>query len=232
MQDNTISDSHLEDMVEFVDNPEPRCPCVLLLDVSGSMTGSRIQSLNEGIQVFKQEVTADSLTALRAEIAVVAFNHEISVIQDFVTADEFQPTALSASGGTCIAAALNRGLEMIEERKRAYRANGIAYYRPIVMLLTDGYPEHDTPEAIQEATDRVREAEDGRHAAVFSFGIDDDADIERLSSIMAPQRPAKPLHQAQLSGIFRWLSNSVSAISSSQVGDRIQLPSQDAYLDF
>lgn len=24
---------------EFVDNPEPRCPCLLLLDVSGSMRG-------------------------------------------------------------------------------------------------------------------------------------------------------------------------------------------------
>ena len=94
MQDNTISDSQLEDMVEFVDNPEPRCPCVLLLDVSGSMTGSRIQALNDGIQAFKQEVTADSLTALRAEIAVVAFNHEVNVVQDFVTADEFQPTTL------------------------------------------------------------------------------------------------------------------------------------------
>ena len=232
MQDNTTSHSHLEDMVEFVDNPEPRCPCVLLLDVSGSMTGSRIQALNNGVQVFKQEVTADSLTALRAEIAVVAFNHEVSVVQDFVTADEFQPTNLTAQGGTCIAAALNHGLDMIEERKRAYRANGIAYYRPIVMLLTDGYPEHDTPQAINEATQRVQEAEEGRHAAVFSFGIDDDADIAKLSSMMSPQRPAKPLYEAQLDGIFRWLSNSVSAISSSQVGARIQLPSQDDYLDF
>ena len=232
MQDNTIGDSHLEDMVEFVDNPEPRCPCVLLLDVSGSMTGSRIQALNDGIRAFKEEVTADSLTALRAEVAVVAFNHEVNVVQDFVTADEFQPTTLSASGGTCIAAALNLGLEMIDERKRAYRANGIAYYRPIVMLLTDGEPEHDTEEAIQEATQRVREAEDGRHAAIFSFGIDEEANIARLSSMMAPQRPAKPLHQAQLSGIFQWLSNSLSQISSSQVGDRLTLPSQDDYLDF
>ena len=232
MQDNTIGDSHLEDMVEFVDNPEPRCPCVLLLDVSGSMTGSRIQALNDGIRAFKEEVTADSLTALRAEVAVVAFNHEVNVVQDFVTADEFQPTTLSASGGTCIASALNLGLEMIDERKRAYRANGIAYYRPIVMLLTDGEPEHDTEEAIQEATQRVGEAEDGRHAAIFSFGIDEEANIARLSSMMAPQRPARPLHQAQLSGIFQWLSNSLSQISSSQVGDRLTLPSQDDYLDF
>jgi uncharacterized protein with von Willebrand factor type A (vWA) domain len=26
---------------EFVDNPEPRCPCVLLLDTSGSMNDER-----------------------------------------------------------------------------------------------------------------------------------------------------------------------------------------------
>ena len=232
MPENAIGDSHLEDMVEFADNPEPRCPCVLLLDVSGSMTGSRIQAVNDGIKAFSEEVTADSLTALRAEIAVVAFNHEVRVIQDFVTAGEFQPPTLSAAGGTSIAGALNHGLEMIEERKRAYRTNGIAYYRPIVMLLTDGYPEHDTPEAIQEATERVREAEQDRHAAVFSFGIDDDADIPTLSSMMAPHRPAKPLHQAQLNGIFQWLSNSLSQISSSQVGDRLTLPSQDDYLDF
>ena len=232
MQDNTIGSSHLEDMVEFVDNPEPRCPCVLLLDVSGSMSGSRIQAVNDGIRAFKEEVAADSLTALRAEIAVVAFNHHVNVVQDFVTADEFQPPMLSADGGTSIAGALNHGLEMIEERKRAYRANGIAYYRPIVMLLTDGYPEHDTPEAIREATQRVQDAESGRHAAVFSFGIDDDADIAMLSSMMAPGRPAKPLHQAQLQGIFQWLSSSLSQISSSQVGDRMTLPSQDDYLDF
>lgn len=232
MQDSTIGGSHLEDMVEFVDNPEPRCPCVLLLDVSGSMDGSRIRAVNDGVQAFREEVNADSLTALRAEIAVVAFNHHVSVVQDFVTAGEFRPPTLTADGGTCIAAALNHGLEMIEERKRAYRANGIAYYRPIVLLLTDGYPEHDTPEAIQEATQRVQEAEAGRHAAVFSFGIDDDADIPRLSSMMAPERPAKPLHQAQLGGIFQWLSNSLSRISSSRVGEQLSLPSQDPYLAF
>ena len=232
MQDSTISDSQLEDMVEFVDNPEPRCPCVLLVDVSGSMMGERIHALNDAMLSFRDEVNADSLTALRAEIAVVAFNHEVEVVQDFVTADQFKPGTLNAGGGTRIAGALNTGLDMVEERKRAYRANGIAYYRPIVMLLTDGRPEHDTPQAIQEATQRVKEAEEGRHAAVFSFGIDEDADIDVLSSMMAPQRPAKALEHAQLSGIFQWLANSVSAISSSQVGDQIRLPSQDDYLDF
>lgn len=30
---------------EFVENPEPRCPCLLLLDTSGSMSGRPIQEL-------------------------------------------------------------------------------------------------------------------------------------------------------------------------------------------
>jgi uncharacterized protein with von Willebrand factor type A (vWA) domain len=29
----------------FADNPEPRCPCVLLLDTSGSMGGAAIRQL-------------------------------------------------------------------------------------------------------------------------------------------------------------------------------------------
>ena len=232
MLDDTNNASHLEDMVEFVDNPEPRCPCVLLLDVSGSMHGQRIQALNDAIASFKEEVTADSLTALRAEIAIVAFNHEVKVVQEFVTAGEFEPTILTAGGGTRMAAAINTGIDMIEERKRAYRTNGIAYYRPIVMLLTDGYPEHDSPAEIETTTQRVKEVEEGRHAAIFSFGIYEDADIPKLTSMMAPGRPAKPLHQAQLNAIFQWLSNSLSRISSSQVGERLMLPSQDDYLDF
>ena len=38
---------------EFAENPEPRCPCLLLLDTSGSMRGNPIKELNEGIIIFK-----------------------------------------------------------------------------------------------------------------------------------------------------------------------------------
>ena len=38
---------------EFADNPEPRCPCLLLLDTSGSMAGAPIAELNAGLVTFK-----------------------------------------------------------------------------------------------------------------------------------------------------------------------------------
>ncbi|MEI6428086.1 MAG: hypothetical protein WCO45_06800 [Pseudanabaena sp. ELA607] len=40
------------DAIEFAENPEPRCPCVLLLDTSGSMSGEKIAALNAGLETF------------------------------------------------------------------------------------------------------------------------------------------------------------------------------------
>ena len=36
--------------VEFAENPEPRCPCLLLLDTSASMGGDKLVELNDALQ--------------------------------------------------------------------------------------------------------------------------------------------------------------------------------------
>src|ERR1041384_6736840 len=43
----------LEDAVEFAENPEPRCPCVLLLDTSGSMQGEPLDAMLAGLEAFR-----------------------------------------------------------------------------------------------------------------------------------------------------------------------------------
>ena len=221
--------ARLEDMAEFVDNPEPRCPCVLLLDVSGSMAGRRIEMLNFALSGFRDSVNNDQLAALRAEIAIVSFDHRVSVVQDFITADDFSPPRFSAGGGTRIAGAALQAFEMLDRRKREYRANGIPYYRPLVFLITDGYPEHDTHEEIAEAARRIAEQEAGRHAAFFAFGIE-GADMDALAALSPSNRPPMALHEAQINGIFQWLANSVSSISTSAPGQRVRLPEQAPYL--
>ena len=47
-----------DNSAEFADNPEPRCPCVLLLDTSQSMSGEPIAALLSGLQVFRDELLA------------------------------------------------------------------------------------------------------------------------------------------------------------------------------
>src|SRR5512135_449557 len=65
------------EQVEFAQNPEPRCPVVLVLDVSGSMAGKPIAELNQGLQDFAQVLKNDPLAALRVEVAVLTFGGQV-----------------------------------------------------------------------------------------------------------------------------------------------------------
>src|SRR5437660_797520 len=98
----------LESAVEFAENPEPRCPCVLLLDTSASMTGKPIAALTEGVKTFRDNLIADPLASRRVEVAVVSFNSTINVVQDFVTANRFEPPELTCRGFTLMGSAINR----------------------------------------------------------------------------------------------------------------------------
>ena len=55
------------DLVQLADNPDPRAPCLLLLDTSASMGGEPIQALNDGLRVFKQDLMTDELARRRVE---------------------------------------------------------------------------------------------------------------------------------------------------------------------
>lgn len=84
---------------DFVENPEPRCPCILLLDTSGSMSGQKIAHLNEGLRTFAEEVKGDSMAAKRVEVAIVTFG-PVTELQPFVTVDAFSPPTLTSQGET------------------------------------------------------------------------------------------------------------------------------------
>ena len=214
--------SRLEHLVDFVENPESRVACVVILDKSRSMTGVPIAEVNAGIQRFKDELNNDELTARRADVAIIAFNHEHEVVQNFGNVADFNPPALEASGGTCIAPAINLALDMIEERKCQYREAGVSYYRPIAMLVTDGRPEHDDPDDLVKISDRIKENEADRRLTFFAVGTK-TADMDALSNLSNLQ--PKVLAGYKFGELFQWLSNSITAISASQMGEEVVLPS-------
>lgn len=114
-------------MPEFVENPENRCPVILLLDTSGSMTGKPIQELNRGLVAFKQDVQKDSQASLSVEVAMIAFGPIVKLTQDFVTIDQFTPPTLEVAGVTAMGAAIEYALDFLENRKQTYKDNGILY---------------------------------------------------------------------------------------------------------
>ncbi|MFO7622751.1 MAG: hypothetical protein R6V73_00225, partial [Anaerolineales bacterium] len=68
------------DQAEFADNPEPRCPVVLVLDTSGSMKGEPILQLNTALRDFSAALKNDRLASLRVELAIITFGKGVRAI--------------------------------------------------------------------------------------------------------------------------------------------------------
>lgn len=211
----------LEDAVEFAENPEPRCPCVLLLDASGSMQGEAMEALNEGLRAFKEQLNGDNLARKRVEVAIVSFGSDVKVVQDFVTADLFEPPTLSAQGLTHMGGAILQGLDMIEARKGQYRNNGVNYYRPWVFLITDGEPQGEPDSIVEQAAQRIRDDEASKRVAFFAVGVE-AANMTRLSQIVV-RSPLK-LRGLNFKELFIWLSASMQRVSQSKPEDQVALP--------
>jgi len=211
-------------LADFADNPEPRCPCILLLDTSGSMVGKAIDQLNAGLQAFRDSLQQDKLASLRVEIAMITFGSHANLVQDFLTADQFNPTALAAGGSTPMGAAINLALDKLEERKRLYKQTGTPYFRPWVFLITDGEPTDEW----QTAAKRVQESESRKALAFFAVGVE-QADMSRLAQISPRERPPKPLIGLEFKSLFLWLSRSLTNVSHSKVGDQVPLEPVDGW---
>ena len=130
----------------------------------------------------------------------------------------FFPPHLSAQGDTPMGEAIRQGLELVQQRKASYRANGIASYRPWVFLITDGGPTDEW----QSAAAAVREGESSKAFAFFAIGVKGaNMDILQQLSVRTPLS----LDGLKFRELFLWLSGSLKSVSQSTPGTEVALTS-------
>lgn len=214
-------------------NRDPRVACALVVDTSYSMIGAPIEALEAGFEQFRTNVQQDPVARKRAEITVVTFNTHAEILVPFQEARALSPVRFTADGSTNMAEGINVALDEVEDRKRAYRADGIETYRPWFFLLTDGAP--NPGDEIDVALARLNAAERAKKVTVFPVGVGEQVDWAMLARASAERTPIKLAGLESFTAMFLWLSASLSTVSSSgnhsaddaaaeQITEQIALP--------
>ena len=218
-------EDYIMDGAHTPENGVQKTQVVSVLDRSGSMgqtdaSGeSRISQLNEGIRLMLSQAIADVELSQMLEFCFIPFNHQACVFQKTTLAENITPPVLTASGGTDLAGAVNKGLDEIAEQKAYYVKHGISYNRPILLVMTDGEGNLDP------VVKRAKEASDGKHAFILPVAIGDGANIEELKKI-ASDRVIK-IKDGQIIAAFKYLSNSIGIIANATPDTK--LPSDNPF---
>jgi len=157
----------------IVNANEPHMALVFLLDTSGSMgfapNGTApIDELNKGLNRFKTDVCKDQQTKDILDVAIVEFNNNYRVVQEFVPVEYMDSVNLVATGGTTMSPAIRKALEMVNDRSRFYRRSGTEPYKPWVMLISDGAPTDDITAVAQE----IKTMEGAGKVSFRSLGVE------------------------------------------------------------
>jgi uncharacterized protein YegL len=208
---------------------DPRCPLVLLLDVSDSMSWKRtdpltgqdlppaIEQLRAGLDTLSATLKSDDVAQRRVEILVVPFQGQETDVQAAGTwklARDWTPPKLSPSGRTPMGTAIRVGLAEAAARRRELQKQGTPVYRPWVFLMTDGEPTDD----YSNATAQIAEAQHGKNAVFWSvaaLGAD-----ESILKSFDPEKPVLRLDEKNWSKFFLWMSAVVSKVSNSVPGQQ------------
>lgn len=111
-------------------------PVVLLLDVSGSMSGEKIDNLNKAVRDMLDAFAQEEKMETEILVSVITFGDQVELYVPYTRASQVHWQGLQASGMTPMGTALEMAKAMIEDKETTpSRA-----YRPTIVLVSDGQP--------------------------------------------------------------------------------------------
>lgn len=217
---------------EVPDNFQQKCLCVLLLDVSGTMVKNyknedRLNKLNEAIVQFYDDIAngkngVAKATVGQLEVAIVSFDQEPKLVRGpkLLSKYEIVPQLESRGSTTETVKAIRYALDLIEKRKHFYAQTGQTYYRPWIVLMTDGGTSSH-PVIVDELAEELKEKIDKKRLSMIGVAIGDDVPLKFLSKLSGGHPVA--LEGLRFAEFFRWLSRSMSTITKSNDDDSIDI---------
>ncbi|WP_169940350.1 VWA domain-containing protein [Campylobacter sp. RM15925] len=205
---------------DLVNNPKTRLPVAMCLDISGSMAGEAILELQRGVEYFFEAIKNDIKACNSVELAIITFDSEVELVVDFSSIENQQPPFLEAGGATSMGQAVELALGALDSRKKMYSDNGVDYYQPWLIIITDGEPT----DSIERSVKYVQSLIDKKKLTTFPIGVGRNVNYDTLKKYGKNGMVLKVENSSYFREFFVWLSQSVSQASQSTPGDKIRLP--------
>jgi uncharacterized protein YegL len=214
-----------------------RMPFVIMVDISTSMSEGEnykdgiapIMKVCNFINHLYEYLRNDEKARRCVEIAVVTFgpedfSPEKDVISPFSLVKDKQDVDITARGPTFMSKAINYVIQMINERKSQYKTAKRKYFRPLVLLITDGGTNTPDIDEFNKAKLNCLSASKGKHLVFLAVkvgreksSLNDSMHFDMLKGFDALHEPIR-LEDVDFSQLFSYLSNSIEAtISNAQV---------------
>lgn len=109
--------------------------CVLLIDVSSSMSDEALLRVNEELHNLYKLVKEDVTSCQSFELCVMSFGQEVKILQWPALVESFSmPNVVRENG---VVQAIDNAVEMINARKHWYKETQQQFYRPCLFLVTN-----------------------------------------------------------------------------------------------
>lgn len=157
-------------------------PFYICLDVSASMAGAPIESVNQQMPLLRASVGEDPAVAEVIRLGIVTFSDVARSVLPLCDLSLVEAVPeVSAQGRTSYAAVFDHLRQVIEDDYAKSRAGGDRWYRPAVIFISDGRPTDD-PERWRAALGRLLDAGWKRRPNILAFGFG-EADSEVLAEV-------------------------------------------------
>ncbi len=198
-------------------------PVCLLLDVSSSMSGDKIENLNRAVEEMISTFKAEEKMEIEILVSVISFGGEVKLDIPFTRASDIVWHDLSVSGATPMGTALEMAKAMIEDKEETpSRA-----YRPTIVLVSDGQPNDEWEGPLNNFVNKGRSSKCDRMAMSIGSDADDEVlkkFIKGTSHEVFYAENASKLHE-----FFNYVTMSVTMRTKSQNPN--QVPDATATLD-
>lgn len=185
-------------------------PVCLLLDVSSSMSGSKIQNLNDAVKEMIATFAAEEKMETEILVSVITFGSEVKLHIPFTRASQIQWQELKADGMTPMGTALRMAKAMIEDKD----TTPSKAYRPTIVLVSDGQPNDSWEVPLQDFIGAGRSAKCDRMA--MAIGHDADEDVLKRFTSGTPHQLFYAQNAAELHEFFQRVTMSVTMRTNSK----------------